>query len=145
MRTACSLARRCRPELTFPRRSNLAVKTPTEEKPQPVIEASAPAAAAPVEPAVATEAPATTTAPETVALAEASASATAPVPQIVEPAGKAVDEPTEEQVKEFAEAEKPVEPVVAAEEKKDEVKVDESVRFASLSSRRLVDIVLVRD
>lgn len=109
------------PSLTSSLSLALTVKTPTEEKPQPVVDT--PAAA--TEPTtLATEAPATVTAPETVAAAEATASASAPVPHVVEP----VSEPSEEQVKESAEAEKPVAGAEGAEEKKDEVKADESVR-----------------
>ncbi|BGP23273.1 hypothetical protein Rt10032_c02g0979 [Rhodotorula toruloides] len=114
------------------------VKTPTEEKPQPLVEAAA--AAGPVESTTAAEAPAATTAPDTVALAEASAAAAAPVPQIVEPVGQAVDEPTDEQVKELSEAEKPVVAEGVKEEEKGEVKVDESTTTEDKPKRDLTKL-----
>ncbi|BGP38426.1 hypothetical protein JCM10450v2_002371 [Rhodotorula kratochvilovae] len=127
------------------------VKTPTEEKAEPVVEA-APAAAAAVE----TEGPApaaepSVVAPEAVAVREASAAAAAPVPQVIEPVGVPIVEPTAEQTEAAATAVKPevaeekaVEPVeeeaadaAAAEDKKaEEIKFDEAAKTNDKAPKR---------
>ncbi|GAA5921485.1 hypothetical protein JCM3775_003071 [Rhodotorula graminis] len=132
------------------------VKTPTEEKAEPVAveavpvaaatEADAPVAAAPVhaaEPSV--------VAPEAVALAEASAAAAAPVPQVIEPvAGEPIVEPTKDELEAAATAVKPevavAEPVAPVEEsspapaaveaKSDDVKFDEAAKTDDKAPKR---------
>lgn len=75
-----------------------AVKTPTEEKAEPLLATDAPVAA-PAEgetapaPAETAAVPAVT-APETVAAAQATANNTAPVPQVIEPIPEPINEPS---------------------------------------------------